>query len=526
MIFASYGRKSIYSDHSDSVKNQHRMNKDYVYMHFHNKVTTFLTYEDEGATGANTNRPDLKRLMKDIESGIIDFLIVYQLDRLSRDVRDFSNIYAFLEEHNVQFISVKENIDTSTPIGKAMMYVSVVFAQMERETIANRVNDNMIGLADDGWWVGGNPPSPYRRVSIVTESGKKHVSIEVVPEELPDFFSVINTFLDNHFSLQQLESYFKNKGIKTKSGKFYSTNQLHRLLTMPFCVPATEEVYDYYKDLGCKMSERYPREMWDGKHGVMIYGRTTERNKKHELQSKENWRVCIGRHKPCIDADTWLRVQRQFTHNTFDKKMKHPVPLLKGVLRCSCGRLMSLSRKKKSDGSISTWYYCPRRMRQGKEYCDARQIKSALLDQKVISVFNQIATDPEIIDEYLRTNHKSIDIKSEKAKLEKQKSSANEKITNLTATLEDNQDTAAIKYIIQRIENLDKEIKLIDRKIAELQAEERASKESEEDAEEKQIKISKFMEDFESFTADERNAIARDFIKECTWDGKTLFLKL
>ena len=165
-------------------------------------------------------------------------------------------------------------------------------------------------------------------------------------------------------------------------------------------------------------------------------------------------------------------------------------------------------------------------MRQGKEYCDARQIKSELLDQKVISIFNQIATDPEIIDEYLRTNHKSVDIKSEKAKLEKQKSSANEKITNLTATLEDNQDTSDIKYIIQRIENLDKEIKLIDRKIAELQAEERSSKESEEDAEEKQSKISKFMEDFERFTADERNAIARDFIKECTWDGKTLFLKL
>ena len=104
MIFASYARKSIYSDHSDSVKNQHRMNRDYVDMHFSGKVDTFLTYEDEGATGANTNRPELKRLMKDIESGIINFLIVYQFDRLSRDVRDFSNIYAYLEEHNVQFV--------------------------------------------------------------------------------------------------------------------------------------------------------------------------------------------------------------------------------------------------------------------------------------------------------------------------------------------------------------------------------------------------------------------------------------
>ena len=526
MIFASYGRKSIYSDHSDSVKNQHRMNRDYVDMHFPGKIDTFLTYEDEGATGANTNRPDLKRLMRDIESGIINFLIVYQLDRLSRDVRDFSNIYAFLEEHNVQFVSVKENIDTSTPIGKAMMYVSVVFAQMERETIANRVNDNMIGLADEGWWVGGNPPSPYRRLPVITSDGKKHVTIEVVEEEMPEFLELCNIFLDNHFSLQQFETYLKNKGVKTRNGKFYATNQLHKLLTMPYCAPATAEVYDYYKELGCNMSERYPREMWTGEYGVMVYGRTTERNKKHELQPKEKWRVCIGRHKPCIDANTWLRIQKQFTHNVFDKKMRHPVTLLKGVLRCSCGRLMSLSRKKKVDGSVSTWYCCPRRMRQGKEYCNSHQIKAELLDQKVIEIFNQIAADPETINLYMRDNRTNKDIKLEKSRLEKQALSLKEKISNLTVTLADNQDTSAIKYIIQGIEKMDNELKSIDRKIAELQAEERFAKEASEDSEEKRNRITEFMKDFENFSPEERNAIAKDFIKECTWDGHTLFLML
>ena len=162
MVFASYTRKSIYSDKSDSTKNQAKMCRDYVDFHYPGRVDSFLVYEDEGLTGSNTKRPDLQRLMKDIKSGLIDFLIVYQLDRLSRDIKDFSNIYAFLEEHHVQFISIAENIDTNTPIGKAMMYVSVIFAQMERETIANRVNDNMIGLADEGWWVGGNPPYGWR----------------------------------------------------------------------------------------------------------------------------------------------------------------------------------------------------------------------------------------------------------------------------------------------------------------------------------------------------------------------------
>lgn len=209
MIFASYGRKSIYSDHSDSVKNQHRMNREYADFHFPGKIDSFLLYEDEGMTGANTNRPDLKRLMKDIESGIINVLIVYQLDRLSRDVRDFSNIYAFLEEHNVQFVSVKENIDTSTPIGKAMMYVSVVFAQMERETTANRVYDNMVGLSDDGWWVGGNPPLPYHRERITTPDGKQHVTIVANPDEVKKLQNMYSLFLDNHFTLSAFESYLK-----------------------------------------------------------------------------------------------------------------------------------------------------------------------------------------------------------------------------------------------------------------------------------------------------------------------------
>lgn len=92
-------------------------------------------------------RGDLQRMLSFIKGGFCDVLVVYQLDRLSRDVRDFANIYALLEEHGVMFISIKENIDTTTPIGRAMMYVTVVFAQMERETIAARVTDNMLGLA-------------------------------------------------------------------------------------------------------------------------------------------------------------------------------------------------------------------------------------------------------------------------------------------------------------------------------------------------------------------------------------------
>lgn len=110
-----------------------------------------------------------------IKGGFCDVLVVYQLDRLSRDVRDFANIYALPEEHGVMFISIKENIDTTTPIGRAMMYVTVVFAQMERETIAARVTDNMLGLAKRDTDRRQSPVGYVRKHIVV--NGKKHCSI-------------------------------------------------------------------------------------------------------------------------------------------------------------------------------------------------------------------------------------------------------------------------------------------------------------------------------------------------------------
>ena len=97
MRFATYGRKSVYSDRSDSVSNQERMCREYVEMRFDN-VETFEVYSDEGFTGANTDRPGLKRLMEDIEDSLVDALVVYQLDRISRNVKDFADIYSDLEK--------------------------------------------------------------------------------------------------------------------------------------------------------------------------------------------------------------------------------------------------------------------------------------------------------------------------------------------------------------------------------------------------------------------------------------------
>lgn len=522
MRFANYGRKSVFSDKSDSVNNQLRMAREYAEMRFPGQIESFVCYSDEDFTGANTNRPDLQRLISDIQAGLIDVLIVYQLDRLSRDVRDFANIYAMLEDHHVHFVSVRENIDTTTPIGRAMMYVTVVFAQMERETIAARVTDNMIGLAKKGYWTGGNPPRGYVRQNIIVD-GRKHVTIVPDPEGAAYVMNIADTFLNGGFSLQGMETYLKNKGIRTDSGSFFSTAQLHKILTMPYCVEATAAVYDYYEAKGCIMDSDSPREKWDGTHGVMIYGRSTEKNKKHQLQPPEKWIVCVGRHEPFMPAEKWLAIQAQFSQNKFDKTMKYDVPLLKGVLRCSCGSIMPVSRKKKTNGSVSSWYYCLKRMRQGASVCSCSQIKVDILDEKVLDIFRRIEHDPYLIRNYaasLSDPQNPVDISI----LSQRISSTEAKIRRLAGNLALHDDSSASKYIIEEMERLDVELATLKQERLAASSHERQARIENKSLEEKAAEISAFLRDFNSFTALERNEVARKVISQCVWNGKTLFL--
>lgn len=522
MRFAQYSRKSVYSDKSDSVDNQFKMCREYIDFRFPNQVDSMELYSDEDYTGANTNRPDLKRLLDDIESGFVDALVVYQLDRLSRDVRDFSNIYSLLEEHHVMFISIKENIDTTTPIGKAMMYVTVVFAQMERETIAARVTDNMLGLAKKGYWTGGNPPAGYVRQNIQV-NGKKHVTI--VPDlkgaEYVEW--IFDTFLENDYSLQSMETAFRRQGIRTLSGAFFSTTQLYKILTMPFCVSATAAVYDYYEAKGCIMDPGSPRDKWDGSVGVMVYGRSTQKNKKHQLQPPEKWLVCLGLQKPFLSDTKWLTVQARFSINKVEKTMKYDIPLLKGSLRCSCGSIMSVARKKKLEG-VSSWYYCLKRMRQGAEACERSHIKVELLDNKVLDIFRKIEEDPQIINQYLQKElpRSKVDIKSITAKIATYES----KIGRLAASLALSEGSTAGKYIIAEIERMDADLLALKRERNLAMAEERKRQNLEGAAEHKAAEIAKLMHGLDGFSAAEKNAIVRDILKECVWDGTELFITL
>ena len=135
-MVAIYARQSVDKKDSISIESQIEYAKREVFSE------ECKIYQDSGYSGKNTNRPAFSEMMRDIHAGQIEKVVVYRLDRISRSIVDFADFIEILESGGISFVSATEKFDTSTPMGRAMLYIIVVFAQLERETIAERVRDN------------------------------------------------------------------------------------------------------------------------------------------------------------------------------------------------------------------------------------------------------------------------------------------------------------------------------------------------------------------------------------------------
>jgi len=130
-------------------------------------------YDDPGFSGGNTERPGLKRLLADIERGLVDIVVVYKIDRLTRSLADFSKMVEVFERHDVSFVSVTQQFNTTTSMGRLMLNVLLSFAQFEREVTGERIRDKIAAAKRKGMWMGGVPPLGYdveNRLLIINEA--------------------------------------------------------------------------------------------------------------------------------------------------------------------------------------------------------------------------------------------------------------------------------------------------------------------------------------------------------------------
>ena len=120
-------------------------------------------YDDGGYSGGNMERPALKRLLLDVQNGLIDIIVVYKIDRLTRSLMDFSKIVEVLDKHNASFVSITQHFNTTTSMGRLTLNMLLSFAQFEREVTGERIRDKISASKKKGMWMGGKPPLGYYR---------------------------------------------------------------------------------------------------------------------------------------------------------------------------------------------------------------------------------------------------------------------------------------------------------------------------------------------------------------------------
>ena len=118
-------------------------------------------YDDGGFSGGTMDRPALQRLLRDVESGRIDVIVVYKVDRLSRSLTDFARIVEVFEKNKASFVSITQQFNTTTSMGRLTLNILLRFAQFEREVIGERIRDKFAASRRKGIWMGGTPPLGY-----------------------------------------------------------------------------------------------------------------------------------------------------------------------------------------------------------------------------------------------------------------------------------------------------------------------------------------------------------------------------
>ncbi|WP_370773422.1 recombinase family protein [Clostridium sp.] len=230
MNVAIYARKSKATKKGESIANQIELCKKY-FLNTTNEDVNFLIYEDEGWSGGNINRPQFTKMMNDAKLKRFSALICYRLDRIARNVADFSSTYKILEENKIAFISITEQFDTNSIMGRGMINIAATFAQIERETIAERIKDNMLELSRTGRWLGGTPPLGFKSVQI-TENNKKMYKLEVIDDEL-EIVKLIYKLYPQYKSTVPIARYLVSNHIKGKNGGDFSRNTVLQILKNP-----------------------------------------------------------------------------------------------------------------------------------------------------------------------------------------------------------------------------------------------------------------------------------------------------
>ena len=534
---AIYSRKSKYTGKGESIENQIELCKQYIRPRYPNcNDEGILIYEDEGFSGGNMERPRFKEMMAEARTKKFSAIVCYRLDRISRNIGDFAKLIEELDGLNVSFISIKEQFDTSSPMGRAMMYISSVFSQLERETIAERIRDNMHELSKTGGWLGGISPTGYKseQVEKITVEGKikKACKLELVPEEADIIKQIYKVFLETN-SLTKTETYFINNGYKTKNEKLFTRFALRNILTNPVYMIADEDAYRYLMENEVDLFAG--KESFDSIHGVMAYNRTIQKSgKANQIRPMQEWIVAVGKHTGMINGVEWIKVQEYLEQNRSKsfRKPRSNVALLSGLLFCSCGDYMrpKLSKRLDAQGDFIYSYLCAMKEKSRCHVCNMKNANGNMLDRVVCEEIKRLGADSsefirqlELGKIQLEGNFEGYDdldqlhnalVKNEK------------KIARLVASLSELEDTATKGSIVKGIDELHSEGELLKSRIAELESLTASHTLSNIEFDIIRQMLTTFRDTIDDMSVEQKRAALRTFVKKVVWDGENVHVYL
>jgi DNA invertase Pin-like site-specific DNA recombinase len=535
---AIYSRKSKFTGKGESIENQIELCKQYIRTHDPNcGDECILIFEDEGFSGGNMERPQFKRMMTEARARRFSAVVCYRLDRISRNIGDFAHLIEELDGLKISFVSIKEQFDTSSPMGRAMMYISSVFSQLERETIAERIRDNMRELSKTGRWLGGMSPTGYvsEQVENITLEGKtkKACKLKLIPEEAEIVQQIYRVFLETN-SLTKTETYFIQNGYKTKNAKLFTRFAIRNILTNPVYMIADEDAYRFLTENQVDLFSE--KKDFDGKHGVMSYNRTIQKSgKANQIRPMSEWIISVGKHTGLIKGAEWIKAQDCLEQNRSKsfRKPRSNVALLSGLLFCACGDYMrpKLSKRLNAEGELIYSYLCAMKEKSRSHVCQMKNANGNMLDRAVCEEIKKLGEDSSAFIRQLELGKKQLEGSREtyNDQLERLRSALaeNEKeIAALVSSLSKAEGTSAEDYIIRQIDELHGKGENLKDRISEWESVTAGHALSDIEFDMIRQMLAAFKDTMDDMSVEQKRAALRVFVKKVVWDGTNVHIYL
>jgi site-specific DNA recombinase len=318
-------------------------------------------YDDGGYTGGNMERPALQRLLTDIAAGQIDLVVTYKVDRLSRSLLDFAKMMETFEQHGVSFVSITQQFNSATSMGRLVLNVLLSFAQFEREIIAERTRDKMAATRRKGKWSGGTPVLGYdldprgRRLHVNDHEAERVRAIFALYLEHQALLPVVQELARRGW----VGKCWQTRKGRHRGGRPFTKTSLYRLLT-----------------------------------NVLYAGQVRYKDEIHP-----------GEQPALIDTDTFGRVQallRSHGPDVGPPSQQRFTALLKGLLRCvPCDCAMTPAHTTRKGGVRYRYYTCVHAQKSGWQTCPSKSIPAQPIEQLVIEQIQRLGRDPLVLEQML-----------------------------------------------------------------------------------------------------------------------------